>query len=491
LGSINVGQFVTEDGVFMEDAYRECCRLAVRALDNVIDTYGIPVDLVRDVSKANRRVGLGLMGLADALVHLRLPYDSCEGREAAANFMRIMKEETMKESMRLAKEKGVFINFSLSIHVGKAHVRNCALTSNAPTGSISMISDASSGIEPNFALVFEKKNIMGQNKVFYYTVRGLDKALKECGCYTPEILKEIHKTGTMQHIRKIPKNIRAVFRCSGDMCAADHVLMQAALQTYTDNAISKTVNFPNDATESDVFNVYILAWLLDCKGCTVYRSGSRNEEVLTLSTKDGTTTEKAAPLDFSDMETYDPLESAITPNDIVKAITKSTNARKELEDLSLFMETKLRSLLKVHSDVVCGENGLKRAIQIANAVLSTCRNARRIALVTNPTPVHTATPESVSPSTSSEEDESGGEDRRSPLLTESCDESVSPPRLKSPAKWEAACPECGEARLAFEEGCEKCYSCGWGKCNTAPLKRPTPAPVVAVGPGVSRETYIV
>lgn len=281
LGSINLDKFV-KDGKIDWDKLKLVIRTAVRMLDNVIDLTDFPVDKVNKVFRSNRRIGLGVMGFADLLLRLKIPYNSKNGILTAESIMRFIEETAVKMSQELAEEKGVFPNWEISIWKQKGmRMRNAALTCVAPTGSISMICDVSSGIEPYFALVYEKSQIMG-GQTLYYINKHLEHELKRKGVYSEETMRKISKTGSVQDITEVPKDLKDIFVVALDISPEDHVKMQAAFQKFTDNSISKTCNFPSDATKEDVMKTYILAWQLGCRGLTVYRSSSRQIEVLHL-----------------------------------------------------------------------------------------------------------------------------------------------------------------------------------------------------------------
>ena len=283
LGSINLAKFVTENKEIKEERLREVTRTAVRMLDNVIDLSDFPVAKVNATFRNNRRLGLGIMGFADMLYRLRIPYNSEQGREIASKVMGIVNDETHKYSQLLAKEKGCFPNWDISIYGPKGKnlkMRNAALTTIAPTGSISMILDCSSGVEPFFALAYYKEVMSGQKLV--YINPYLEEELKRLDLHNDEIIKEIQQTGSIQQITQIPEGIRRVFVTAMDISADDHIRMQAAFQKNVDNSISKTVNFPNSASREDVKQGYLLAWEQGLKGCTVYRDGSRDEQVLNI-----------------------------------------------------------------------------------------------------------------------------------------------------------------------------------------------------------------
>lgn len=285
LGSINLARFV-KDGKVDEDRLRVVSRIATRMLDNVIDISNFPVERVNKRFRDNRRVGLGIMGFADMLYQLGIPYSSKEGLVTAERVMKIVNDASHQESEDSAEQKGVFPNWEISIFGPKGQnrkQRNAALTTVAPTGSISMFFDCSSGIEPFFALAYYKE-VMGGDQLPYFNTY-LEAELRKRGFYSDELLQDVLKNGTIQHRADLPADLRATFVTAMDITADDHIHMQAAFQKHVDNSISKTINFKNSATKEDVLQGYIRAWELGCKGCTVYRDGSRSEQVLNLNSK--------------------------------------------------------------------------------------------------------------------------------------------------------------------------------------------------------------
>ncbi|MBI4231661.1 adenosylcobalamin-dependent ribonucleoside-diphosphate reductase [Candidatus Peregrinibacteria bacterium] len=282
LGSINLAKFV-KNGQIDEERLRFVTEMATRMLDNVVDLSDFPVEKVNSTFRNNRRLGLGIMGFADMLYQLKVPYNSEEGLKTARRVMRIINETSHEYSHKLALEKGCFPNWDISIYGPKGEnykMRNSMLTTVAPTGSISMLLDCSSGVEPFFALAYYKE-VMGGQKLMYVNPY-LKEELAKHGLDKDSIIQEIERTGTVQHITEIPLEVRKVFVTSMDISAESHTYMQAAFQEYVDNSISKTINFPNGASREDVRKGYILAWELGLKGCTVYRDGSREGQVLNL-----------------------------------------------------------------------------------------------------------------------------------------------------------------------------------------------------------------
>ena len=280
LGSINLSKFVDGDRVNYDDL-KATVHLAVRFLDDVIDTSYYPLPQIDEMVKGNRKIGLGIMGFADMLYKLKIPYDSEEGLALATEIMEAIQVESKIASRNLAKERGSFPNIEKSIY--KNPIRNATTTTIAPTGTLSIIADCSSGIEPLFALSFEKNVMDGTrlievNKVF-------EQVAKERGFYSKKLMESLAQKGSVKHI-KVPADIKKVFVTAHDIAPEWHVKMQAAFQKYVDNAISKTVNLPQDATVEDVDQIYNLAFDLGCKGITIYRDGSKENQVLSTGKKE-------------------------------------------------------------------------------------------------------------------------------------------------------------------------------------------------------------
>ncbi len=285
LGSINLALFVKEGKVNWR-RLKFVTKTATRILDNVIDKFDFPVPQVTELAWKNRRIGLGVMGFADMLYQLGIKYNSKEGYAMGGKVMAFITKSAHEMSQELAKEKGVFPNYPISVFAKKKiKMRNAALTTVAPTGSISMMLDTSSGMEPNFALAYVKQDKDGLQ--YHYLNAHFERELhrrKFSEGTIAKIKEEIIKTGSIQSLTDLPQDLRDTFVISMEMSGEDHVRMQAAFQSHVDNSISKTVNFPNNATREDVKNAYFLAWKLGCKSCTVYRDGSRNVQILNLGT---------------------------------------------------------------------------------------------------------------------------------------------------------------------------------------------------------------
>jgi len=278
LGSINLSKMV-EDGKINWEKLRETVRNAVHFLDNVIDANKYPLKKIEATTRANRKIGLGVMGFADMLIKVSVPYDSEKALQLAEKLMKFIQEEAREKSVEIGEERGSFPNFEKSIWKDKyGAMRNATVTTIAPTGSISIIAGCSSGIEPIFAISFIR-NVLGGTRLFE-TNPLFEETAKKRGFYSAKLLEEIAKTGSVQKTNGVPEDIKRLFVTALDIQPEWHVKMQAAFQKYTDNAVSKTVNLPNEATIEDVRKVYELAWKLKCKGVTVFRYGSKPEQVL-------------------------------------------------------------------------------------------------------------------------------------------------------------------------------------------------------------------
>ena len=269
LGSINLSKVINK-GSINWGKLKELVHMGVRFLDNVVDLNNYPTKNIERMAKSNRKIGLGVMGFAEALIKLSIPYNSEDAIETAERIMSFINEEAFRASSLLAEERGSFPNIEMSIYKGKK-LRNATRTTIAPTGSISMIAQTSPSIEPLFAIAYVKKNILGGkrfikvNPIFERYARKLTDAEFE----------EAVKTGSVQGIKDIPENIKRVFVTALDMAPEWHVRMQAAFQKYTDNAVSKTVNLRHDASVEDVKRIYLLGHKLKLKGITIFRYGSK------------------------------------------------------------------------------------------------------------------------------------------------------------------------------------------------------------------------
>ncbi|HJJ99191.1 MAG TPA: ribonucleoside-diphosphate reductase, adenosylcobalamin-dependent, partial [Methanocorpusculum sp.] len=296
LGSINLAKFIRADGVNY-DALDKMTRMAVRFLDAVITKNVFPdVKEIKEATNKTRKVGLGLMGVHDAMLMLRLSYDSEAGRNFCEEVMARITDVATEESERLGKEKGTFPAYEGSVWDKQGKVmRNAALTTIAPTGTISLLAGCSSGIEPVFSYAYTRRNTVGKTFIMVhpYFESELCRVIAELG-FTgveaeekrDEVISHVHKTGSVQDVLWLPDAFRAVFKTALDIHWRDHVLMQAAFQKHVHASISKTINMPFAATKENVANAILLAWKEDIKGLTLYRTGSREDVVLALEKKE-------------------------------------------------------------------------------------------------------------------------------------------------------------------------------------------------------------
>lgn len=282
LGSINLSKLV-KDGQFDFEQFEKVIRTAVRFLDNVIDINRFPLEAIEKATLRTRKIGLGVMGFAEALIKLNIPYDSTDAERFAEEIAAFLTSKAREESAEIARRRGPFPEFEKSIWASRGYppLRNATVTTIAPTGTISIIAGTSSGIEPLFALAFVRNVLEGTrllevNKIFE------DTAVKE-GFYSRDLMLEVARTGSIAGIDSIPENVRRIFKTALDISPEVHVRIQAAFQKHIDNAVSKTVNLPSSATPDDVKNVFMLAYRLKCKGITIYRYGCRKDQVFKLT----------------------------------------------------------------------------------------------------------------------------------------------------------------------------------------------------------------
>jgi len=279
LGSIDVSRFVMHSGEFDLDSLSVTIESGVRFLDDCIDVNNYPLKEIESMHRGNRKIGLGVMGWADALIRMRIPYDSPEALVQAEMLMKHIQSTARKVSQGQAEIKGRFPNFKGSVYdrPGGTPVRNATLTTIAPTGSISLIAGCSSGIEPLFALALQRRvmdtELSETSRLFF------DIAHEE-GFYSNRIEQEVLKRGSLSGIRGIPNQFKRLFRVAHEIEPESHIKMQAAFQKHTDNAVSKTVNIPKKAKKEDVADAFLLAHELGSKGITVFRYGSKKEGTL-------------------------------------------------------------------------------------------------------------------------------------------------------------------------------------------------------------------
>jgi len=298
LGSINIAKFVDKQAIDWE-RLGIAVKKSVNFLDNVIDVNKFPTPEVEKITKSNRKIGLGIMGFADALLKMKIPYDSKEALKSGEKIMKFIQEEGHKASIEIGERKGSFPNFDKSIWKNRGYktMRNATITTIAPTGTIGIIAGVSSGIEPLFAVAFIR-NVMGGTQLTEVNSE-FEKIAKEREFYSQELIRKIARTGSIRDVEEIPKDIKKLFVTAFDISPEWHVKMQATFQRYVDNAVSKTINFAAEATPDDVEKAYWLAYKMKCKGITVYRYGSKTDQVLTIGSM---TPKKSGGVDYVSVE---------------------------------------------------------------------------------------------------------------------------------------------------------------------------------------------
>ena len=482
LGSINLAKMLKrEDGNYAidYDLLGETVDTAIHFLDNVIDVNKYPLPEIDEMTKSTRKVGLGVMGFADMLYRLGVPYNSEEGIEAATSIMRFINDRAHEASCKLAQIRGEFPLFGDSTLANDEPIRNATCTTIAPTGTISIICDASSGVEPLFALSFVR-NVM-DNDELPQVDPYFEQVAKERGFYTPELMRRIAKEGTLHNIEEVPEDVKRVFVTAHDVSPKYHIRMQSAFQRFTDNAVSKTVNFPNSATRDEVAEVYMLAYRLRCKGVTIYRDGSRSEQVLYVGDKKTQEDEKKTPV-----------VRAITPRprpEVTKGITEKVvigcgnlyvtvnydddgicevfanlgragGCPSQSEATSRLISTALRSGMSVES-IIEQLRGIR-----CHSTLRQKSTNKNIKVLSCPDAIGRVLERVVK--IKAEEDARRMKDGEAkpkeynPIEVEQLPVDFVHDDNDEPL--DATCPECG-CHMEHEGGCVICRACGYSKCN--------------------------
>jgi ribonucleoside-diphosphate reductase alpha chain len=467
LGSLNVSRFARqgEDGEWSIDwdEMERVVRLAVRFLDDVIEMNPYPLPVIDETVKSNRRIGLGIMGWADLLFIMGVPYDSQEAIDLADRLMAFVKEKAHDQCGKLAEERGPFPNWSESIYRDVRPMRNSTVTTIAPTGTISMIAGCSSGIEPIFALAFQHrvKNPDGE-RVLTFVNETFERIAKDRGLYSDALKEEIARRGSLHGIPGVPDEAVRVFKTSHEISYEWHVRHQAAFQRYTDNGVSKTINLPNDATEEDVANAYRLAWELGCLGITVFRDGCKGEQVLNIGVKDktpaatpaaGPSVVKPRPHSLSG-RTY----RAETP---IGTAFITVNETEDREPFEVFVQVG-----KGGSDTMAVAEALGRLISLTLRLPSPMSPQRRLEeVISQLSRIGGAQPLgfgkgkvlSLPDALARTQAEHTGQLKAT---------SDGPPMARTAEQRRIGdlCKECGQATFVYEEGCKKCLSCGYNEC---------------------------
>jgi len=293
LGSVVLSKMLKKDASgeyeIDYDRLKKTVETGVHFLDNAVDLNSYPLPEIEEINLANRKIGLGVMGFASMLYYLGIPYNSVEAVSLADNLMKFVQETARKASVELAKKRGNFSNFSESTfpEMGYSAMRNATVTTIAPNGATSIIANTSSGVEPVFALVYTRQDIQGiDNNTLYEGNPVFEEIAKEKWFYSQELMEKVAEQGSVQKIDEVPAEFKEIFVTSHDIDPEWHIKIQAAFQKYTDNAVSKTVNMPHEATREEVKKVFMMAYELGCKGVTVYRDRCREKQVLNLNKKE-------------------------------------------------------------------------------------------------------------------------------------------------------------------------------------------------------------
>jgi ribonucleoside-diphosphate reductase alpha chain len=467
LGSLNVSKFARRpDGgewaIDWEDLER-VVRLSVRFLDDVIEMNPYPLPEIDATVKANRRIGLGIMGWADLLFIMGIPYDSQEALDLAEQLMAFVKEQAHDQSAKLAEERGPFPNWSRSIYRHGRPMRNSTVTTIAPTGTISMIAGCSSGIEPIFALAFEHRVKQPDGERVLTFVNDLfERIAREQGCYSEALMQEVLKRGSLRGIPGVPESAQQIFKTSHEIPYEWHVRHQAAFQKYTDNGVSKTINLPNSATEEDVAQAYRLAWQMACLGITVFRDGCKGEQVLNVGV--GAKAKEEVPTPTTGRAVIKPRPHSLggvtyrmeTP---IGTAFITVNQTGDGEPFEVFVQVG-----KGGSDTMAVAEALGRLISLILRLPSPFSANRRMEEVINqlsrigggqPTGFGSAKVLSLPDALARTLAEHLGQ-----VKAEAGEQGNGSRRHRIGD----LCKECGQATFIYEEGCKKCLACGYNEC---------------------------
>ena len=499
LGSINLIKMIRdEDGKKYIDYKKleEVVDFAVHFLDNVIDVNNYPLQAIDEVTKGTRKIGLGVMGFADLLIELGVAYNSEEGVKLAEEIMGFIDEKSKSASMKLAEERGVFPYYEGSVYEKKGlKLRNATTTTIAPTGTISIIAGASSGIEPLFAISYFR-NVMDNDKLVE-THPLFEVRMKEEGLYSKVLMEKVAEQGSVALISEIPETMKKVFVTAHDVSPLWHIKMQAAFQNHVDNAVSKTVNFCNDAKKDDVKEAYTLAYQLGCKGVTIYRDGSRGGQVLNIGTvKEESTREEAATTKTSPSIMPRPRPDItagltekvrigcgnlyITANydnegicEVITNLGRAGGCPSQSEATSRIVSIALRAGVSVEAiieqlrGIRCHSTLTQRGKGNKEIKVLSCPDAigRTLEKVLN-MHVKSSEPNVQDMALEIEEEVVDGCDSNCSLcsMSEMCHNEYRDEVSIAIDKGDKGCPECGSV-VEHEGGCMICRSCGYSKCG--------------------------
>lgn len=465
LGSINLSNMI-EGGAVNWEKLRAAVKISVRFLDDVIDMNHYPLDEISEMTRSNRKIGLGIMGFADMIIKLGIPYNTDEAVSAGREIMKFINTEAKAASELLANERGVFPNFKGSQYDkdGGRQMRNATVTTIAPTGTLSIIAGCSSGIEPLFAVSYVR-TVMDNDELIEVNPHFAAVA-KERGFYSDELMKRIAHHGTVADMAEVPEDVRRLFVTAHDIEPVWHVKMQAAFQEHTDNAVSKTVNFSHDAKVGDVEEVYRLAYSLGCKGVTIYRDGSKDEQVLSTGrTKEA----KGAPAPAVQEQKLPPEPGKIIPRPrplITNGITRQVNTGCGRLYVTINEDEKglcelFASMGKSGGCATSQTEATGRLVSLAlrsgvdpASIIDQLKGIR----CPSPTWISGTTIYSCADAIATVLEDYLLEKKQG-ITTE--DKSLTADNLLNHCPQ---CPECG-SMVSFAEGCVVCSSCGYSKCG--------------------------
>ncbi|MHB1158805.1 MAG: vitamin B12-dependent ribonucleotide reductase [Chloroflexota bacterium] len=484
LGSLNLARFVrtgkgkSQNGRTPIDwkEMERVIRVAVRFLDDVIEVNPYPLHDIDQMVKSNRRIGLGVMGWADMLLQVGVPYGSEEALQLADDVMGFIERIGHEESTKLAEERGAFPNWAGSIYRNGPPLRNATVTTIAPTGTISIIAGSTSGIEPLFAIAF--RHIVGDRHLTFVNPH-FERVAKERGFYSEELMERVVRQGTLHGLDEIPEEVRRVFVTAHEVEPEWHVRTQAAFQKHVDNGVSKTVNLPNSATVQEVAEVYRTAYEMGCLGITVFRDGCKGTQVLHVGTSAAEAGEAAGEAENAvQPQVKEKVKVKPRPH-VVHGVTYraetplgtafvTVNQNGNEEPFEVFL-----NVGKAGSDTAAVAEAVGRLISMILRLPSALSPTERLkAIVGQLAGIGggrqlgfgrsrvRSLPDAVAQVLSEHMGNTGGEAASTPVE----------PHAHSVEELEASglvgdlCPECGHATLVYEEGCQKCYSCGYSEC---------------------------
>ena len=471
LGSINLAKFLNESNTELDwNRLRNTTRTAVHFLDNTIDANKYAIPEIKKANKLSRKIGLGVMGFADMLIKMKVSYDSERAVDLGREVMSFIQTEADKMSEELATKKGPFEGWEGSRPqiAGDKPIRNACRLTVAPTGTISMIAGCSSGIEPVFSLAYRKHNIL-EGKTLYYVDKNFEDVAKARDFYNEDLLEHLSNGGSLQDRDDVPNDVKEVFRTAPDINPEYHVKMQAAFQESVDAGISKTINFRNEATEEEIDETYMLAWELKCKGITVYRAGSRDKEVLTA----GTNEDENSTESLTENQTF--VSALDRPSELFGVTRRVYTGRGNLYvTVNMSEDGKPFELFAALGKA--GGNDSAMAEAVSRMVSLTLRSGidpresiEQLKGITdvpawNEGELIRSVPDAIANVL-----EKIYQPKNEPQISigseaEVVDDNKAATQENIANILQAdICPECPEA-MVYEEGCQKCYSCGYSKC---------------------------